>query len=221
MNGGLIYINILAKKLKSSCYIALMLIFIFNLFGCATAPSEFTQATKIDSSTQNVQTTNHSVQDDVKTIPAQVIKGIDGDTIKVSLNGKEENIRFIGANAPELSHPDLHIQEQPYGKEAAKYTTNALIGKTVYLEFDVGQRDKYGRLLAYIWLDQPKNNSETEIRSKMFNAQLLLEGYAQVMTVQPNVKYQSLFVNFEREARNNNRGFWGISGVKPNDRYGK
>jgi len=145
----------------------------------------------------------------IKVMPAKVVKGIDGDTVKAEVNGKTESVRLIGVNTPELAHPDLHIKEQPYGREAEAYTTKALLGHTVYLELDAAERDKYGRLLAYIWLARPRDGSETEVREKMFNARLLLNGYAQVMTVPPNVKYQDLFVRFEREARDNKAGLWG------------
>ncbi|GAV23565.1 thermonuclease family protein [Carboxydothermus pertinax] len=143
-------------------------------------------------------------------IQAKIVKVIDGDTIKVRFSsGKKVNIRLIGVNTPELSHPELGIKEQPYGKEAYKYTKKVLYpGRRVFLEYDVGKQDKYGRDLAYVWLEKPEKVSEGEIRAKMFNAWLLLEGYAQVMTVPPNVKYSKLFVKFQKEARENSRGLW-------------
>lgn len=118
-------------------------------------------------------------------------------------------VRLIGVNTPELAHPNLDIQEQPFGREAAEYTKQALFNKTVYLQFDTGERDKYNRLLAYVWLQVPKDTSEAEVRGKMFNAILLLEGYAQVMTVPPNVKYADVFLLFQREAKDAKKGFWG------------
>ncbi|GAF27401.1 micrococcal nuclease (thermonuclease) homologs [Moorella thermoacetica Y72] len=146
---------------------------------------------------------------EVKTVPAVVTSIADGDTIHVKLDGREEKVRFIGVNCPEIAHPDLNIKEQPYGREAAAYTKNRLLMKKVWLEFDAGQRDKYGRLLAYVWLGQPVSGSAQEARSKMFNAELLLKGYAQVMTVPPNVKYAGLFVELQREAQEAGRGLWG------------
>jgi hypothetical protein len=89
-----------------------------------------------------------------------------------------------------------------------------LTGKDIFLEFDVQKYDNYGRLLAYVWLSSPKEISEQEIKSKMFNAILLLEGYAQVMTVPPNVKYVDYFLKFQKEARENNKGLWGITIAK-------
>jgi micrococcal nuclease len=70
-------------------------------------------------------------------------------------------------------------------------------GKRVRLELDVRTRDRYGRLLAYVWVDDV-----------MVNAELLRLGYAQVMTVPPNVRHQELFVKLQREARDAGRGLW-------------
>lgn len=91
----------------------------------------------------------------VKVTPAVVTKVVDGDTIYVSLNGREERVRFIGVDTPESTR-----EIEPYGKEAFAYTRGRLAGKQVYLELDVGERDKYGRLLAYVWLEQPNSNTE-------------------------------------------------------------
>jgi micrococcal nuclease len=132
---------------------------------------------------------------------------VDGDTVHVRLeNGKKEKVRFIGVDTPESTR-----EVEPYGKEAAGYTEKRLDGKTVYLELDVAERDKYGRLLAYIWLSPPENGGEAEVRAKMFNAELLLEGYAQAMTVPPNVKYADLFAKLQREARDAGKGLWGVA----------
>ncbi|MGI9951517.1 thermonuclease family protein [Moorellaceae bacterium AZ2] len=139
-------------------------------------------------------------------LTARVRQVVDGDTIYVDLpGGREEKVRFIGVNTPESQG-----KVEPYGKEAAAYTEKRLRGRTVYLELDAGERDKYGRLLAYVWLEPPRDASEDEVRCKMFNAELLLAGYAQVMTVPPNVKYASLFVKFQREAQEKGQGLWGL-----------
>lgn len=72
-------------------------------------------------------------------------------------------------------------------------------GKTVRREFDVGRRDRYRRLLAYVYLED----------GTFVNAWLVREGFAQVMAIPPNVKYQDLFLKLQREAREENRGLWG------------
>lgn len=140
-----------------------------------------------------------------------MISVTDGDTIKVRLdNGTEEKVRFIGVDTPEST-----TQIEPYGKEAAVFTNDQLNGKTVYLEKDVSERDKYSRLLRYIWLEPPVDESESSMRANMFNAILLLEGYAQVATYPPDVKYVDYFTKFQTEAREANKGLWGMETASP------
>ncbi|WXJ79113.1 hypothetical protein MTMBA_11950 [Moorella thermoacetica] len=179
-----------------------------------TAGAAQHQAVSAVSESTNQQNTS-AAGEGVKVVPAAVTSVVDGDTLHVKINGREEKVRLIGVNTPEIAHPDLGIKEQPYGKEAAAYTQKRLAGKKVYLELDVGERDKYGRLLAYVWLDKPANDSETEVRAKMYNAELLLNGYAQVMTVPPNIKYADLFVKLQKEAREAGKGLWGAAVTAP------
>lgn len=142
----------------------------------------------------------------VKLEKVQVSKHVDGDTVYVKfMDGTEEKVRFIGVNCPESTK-----RVDPYGKEASSYTKQNLMGKTVYIEKDVSENDKYGRLLRYIWLEPPKEITESEIRSKMFNALLVLDGYAQVSTYPPDVKYSDYFVMFQREAKDGNKGLWAV-----------
>jgi len=149
---------------------------------------------------------NEKVEEGIELIKAKVTKAVDGDTVYVKLeSGKEEKVRFIGVDTPEST-----TKVEPYGKEATAYTKSKLLGKNVWLELDVQERDKYGRLLAYVWLSPPTKESDEEIRTKMFNAVLLLEGYAQVMTVPPNVKYAEYFREYQLEAREKNAGLWGL-----------
>lgn len=82
---------------------------------------------------------------EVKLITAAVARAVDGDTVYVNEGGRSEKVRFIGVDTPEST-----TQIEPYGKEAAAYTARNLAGRKVYLELDVQQRDKYGRLLAYV-----------------------------------------------------------------------
>ncbi len=144
---------------------------------------------------------------------AKIKRVVDGDTaIIVFLTDdgtpyKDERIRFIGVNTPETVDPNRPVQY--YGKEASEFTKKELKDKTVWIQMDMGVRDRYDRLLGYIWLKEPKNpDSEKEVRAKMFNARLLLEGYAQTMTIQPNVRYSEMFVKFQREAREAEKGLW-------------
>lgn len=145
-----------------------------------------------------------------KVVAARVTKIVDGDTIYVKVGGREEKVRLIGVNTPELANPERGQREEPYGREAKAYTEKELSGREVYLEFDVQLKDKYGRLLAYVWLERPQKGTAEEARANLFNARLLLNGYAQVMTVPPNVKYVDLFLTWQREAQKNRRGLWRL-----------
>jgi micrococcal nuclease len=128
----------------------------------------------------------------------RVVRTIDGDTIEVERSNKQRvQVRLIGVDTPETVHPSKPVQ--PYGPEASAYTKERLTGKTVQLEYDVERTDKYGRTLAYVWLGQ-----------ELFNATLVQEGYAQVMTIPPNVKYADLFVQLQVKAREAKRGLWGL-----------
>ena len=141
---------------------------------------------------------------EVRTITAQVTSVTDGDTIVVRLeSGKEERVRLIGVDTPESTG-----QVEPFGREAANFTRERVGGKSVFLEIDTSERDRFGRLLAYVWLAQPTSDNETEVRAKMLNAELMLQGFANVMTIPPNVKYSALFLKFGQEARNAGRGLW-------------
>ena len=76
---------------------------------------------------------------------------VDGDTIKVHLGGRLETVRYIGVDTPETVHPARGLE--PYGKEASRFNASLVEGKMVRLEFDVERRDRYGRLLAYVYVD--------------------------------------------------------------------
>ena len=124
-------------------------------------------------------------------------KFVDGDTFWVD-DGSEKGlkIRLIGVNTPETVDPRKPVEY--YGKEASNYVKNILTGKKVRLEFDVGRVDRYGRTLAYVFLKD----------GTFLNADLIENGYGQVMTVPPNVKYLVKFLDSERVARENKRGLW-------------
>ena len=94
-----------------------------------------------------------------------------------------------------------------YGKEASKYTTKQLEGKTVYIEYDTEKRDKYQRVLAYVFLSD----------GTFFNAKLMHDGYANLLTIPPNVKYVDLFIELAKEARENKRGLWSKPKKKEKD----
>jgi micrococcal nuclease len=128
-------------------------------------------------------------------LEATVARVVDGDTIVVRVYGRLEKVRYIGVNTPEVHHPTKG--EEPGGREASEVNRRLVQGKQVRLELDVRERDRYGRLLAYVW-----------VGDTMINAELVRLGYAQVMTIPPNVRYQHLFLKLQREAREGGRGLW-------------
>ncbi|MEJ5228077.1 thermonuclease family protein [Thermodesulfovibrio sp.] len=129
----------------------------------------------------------------------------DGDTltiVKDSFLGilvKTERIRLIGIDAPELA-------QEPWGRKAKNHLKKLIRESSwlVKIELDVQQRDKYGRLLAYLW---DKNGN-------MINYMMIRDGYAMVYTIPPNVKYAEKFVEAQRVAREEKRGIWGEGGLK-------
>jgi endonuclease YncB( thermonuclease family) len=124
---------------------------------------------------------------------ATVTRVIDGDTLQLSTG---EEGRLIGVDTPETKHPRKPVQ--PFGQEASAFTTKLVEGKKVRLEFNVRRKNTYKRTLAYVYVED-----------LMLNLELLRQGYAQVATVPPNVKYQELFLGLQREAREAGRGLWG------------
>ena len=124
----------------------------------------------------------------------KVKRVIDGDTFELA-DGRK--VRLIGVNTPETHAPNKPVEY--YGQEAAAFTKATLEGKKVRLQLDVQEKDKYGRILAYVFLEQ----------GPMFNAILVKEGYAQVMTVPPNVRYAELFRELQKDAKQMEKGLWG------------
>jgi micrococcal nuclease len=117
-------------------------------------------------------------------------------------------VRLIGINTPETTY-----KIEAYGKEARNYTHAKLTGRTVWLQKDISDIDRYGRLLRVVWLEQPlEDNKEAEIRLKMFNAELILKGYAEPSTFPPDVKFSPYFREFAREARSQKVGLWRFGG---------
>jgi len=114
---------------------------------------------------------------------------IDGDTIEIEGG---YHVRYIGIDAPEKG--------EPFYGEATEANRNLVEGKKVYLEKDVEDKDEYGRLLRYVWLD-----------NIMVNAELVKLGYAYSYSYPPNTKYQQYFLQLEKEAREQKLGLWSLS----------
>ena len=133
--------------------------------------------------------------------PYAVERIVDGDTIVVNSEGSSVKIRLIGIDTPESVAPAMSGKENSEeGKTASEYLKELIGGKEVYLEYDVSRNDQYGRVLAYVYLDD---------KTTMIQEVLLSEGYAMVMTYQPNVKYADEFARLQKQARTEKKGFWG------------
>ncbi|WP_457642387.1 thermonuclease family protein [Persephonella sp.] len=143
-------------------------------------------------------------------IPAKVLYVIDGDTIKVFISGKKESVRLIGIDTPE-SRKNKRAKKQArefntnvntivyLGKKSKNFVEKLVRkGDVVYLELDVQPRDRYGRILAYVWLRS----------GKMLNKEIICSGYAMPLTIPPNVKYAEIFRQCFRKAKLLELGLW-------------
>jgi micrococcal nuclease len=135
-----------------------------------------------------------------------VSRAVDGDTLKLE-NG--ERVRLIGIDTPEVHESAKLYRDarksgqdaaviQKLGRKASNFTKKLVDGKRVRLEFDVEKNDKYGRLLAYVYLKD----------GTFVNAAIVKQGYGSPYTFPPNVRYADLFRSLYQEARENKRGLW-------------
>lgn len=130
------------------------------------------------------------------TISALVVDTIDGDTIDVRVGDRVERVRIIGADTPETKDPRKPVQ--CFGPEASAHTHARLFGKRVTLEIDAEPRDKYGRLLAYVYVD-----------GERFDDELLRLGYARLLIIPPNNEHGRALARATLEAQRARRGLWG------------
>jgi micrococcal nuclease len=128
---------------------------------------------------------------------ARVTKVVDGDTIHVSLGGRDEAVRYIGMDTPESVKPGTPVQ--CYAKAASAENERLVAGETVRLVPDAEALDRYGRTLAYVYRK----------RDGLFvNAELVRRGYAKPLTIPPNVAHETEFRRLARSARRAGRGLW-------------
>lgn len=129
-------------------------------------------------------------------IGAAVTRVADGDTIGVSIDGRDQEVRLIGIDTPETVDPDEPVQ--CFGPQASAFTHGLLEGRRVELELGVERRDIYGRLLAYVYLD-----------GRLVNAMLARRGLARALTIAPNDAEAPLFERLTAAASEAGRGLWG------------
>lgn len=122
---------------------------------------------------------------------------VDGDTIHVSVAGRREKVRYIGVDTPESRRPGTPVQ--CFAKAAGAFNASLLRGRRVELRTDAERRDRYGRLLAYVYREPDR---------LFVNAELVRRGYARILTIPPNVAHAGEFLSLERDARRAGRGLW-------------
>jgi micrococcal nuclease len=131
----------------------------------------------------------------------RVVRVVDGDTIHVRLGGREEKVRYIGVDTPESVKPGTPVQ--CFAKRASAYNERLVDGESVRVVRDAEARDRYGRLLAYVY----------RARDDLFvNAALVRGGYAQPLTIPPNVAHAAEFRRLAAAARRAGRGLWSACG---------
>ncbi len=148
--------------------------------------------------------------------PCRVLTVFDGDTLGCDLNGDgrlqkpREQVRLLGVDSPEMhysrknpTYGSAQPEDEPFAKEASRWLTQQAQGKTVYLAFDVLTHDKYERTLAYVFATAKAQQS--------LNQQLLGQGYATVLFLGKNRRYQPEFEAAEGQARISQRGLWSTS----------
>jgi len=138
----------------------------------------------------------------IKTASAEaffVTKVVDGDTIILE-NGQK--VRYIGIDTPELHHPKKEVE--CFSQQAYEKNKELVLGKKVFLQKDISEKDKYNRLLRYVFLDEKMSTDE----ASFVNLYLVKNGFAYAATFPPDVKYANLFLTAQNEARQKNLGLW-------------
>lgn len=162
---------------------------IFSFVGCSTSSR---------SDSHIVATFSDETPTDNALIPCQLIRVVDGDTLVVLYEGEQTKVRLIGINTPE-SVANNESRNTEEGRIASKYVKDMLSNHTtVWLELDEDEFDDYGRLLAYVYLDD----------GTMLNEHMLSIGYARTAFYAPNYKYQSRLESAQKTAQKQRLGFW-------------
>ncbi|HZJ18358.1 MAG TPA: thermonuclease family protein [Patescibacteria group bacterium] len=189
--GWLIYSKVSNKKIK---ILSLAVVGVLVLLFCSAYVSAFTNPTPSIKNTENIITPTSKPLERITNSPTpsfeevKVIRVIDGDTVEIEGGQK---IRYIGIDTPEVG--------DCYSVESTNKNKQLVEGKIIRLEKDVSETDRYGRLLRYVYIEDV-----------FVNEILVKDGYAQVYTYPPDVKYNEKFLKAQKEARKNNSGLWSV-----------
>lgn len=193
------------RSLRSTAVLAIALAFVLVVGGCGTNGAN-PGSTGASGPGPTIRGTPVPIPGapDRPTGPTQdatLVRVVDGDTIRVMVGGVEERVRYVGIDTPELNTSSAATPD-PYAEAATQANARLLAGGRIVLEKDVSQRDQYGRLLRNIWIERDGTWS-------FVNLALVAEGYAQVSTYPPDVRYVDVLLAAQRQARDAGRGLWG------------
>lgn len=134
-----------------------------------------------------------------KTAETRVVNVHDGDTVTLMIDGRMRKTRLIGIDAPEMN-------QRPWGRQAKEHLIDIMnhTNRLVNVETDEIKIDKYGRSLVYLWTNT----------NELINERMVLDGYAVLFTIKPNVRYRDKFSHAEQRARQEMKGIWGPKGLK-------
>jgi micrococcal nuclease len=151
---------------------------------------------------QLATTSNSIIKIDLQSLqPAKVVSVVDGDTIELESG---EKLRYIGIDTPETKHPRKGVE--CFGREASNKNKELVEGKTILMQKDVSETDKFGRLLRYIYLPSPTTSDE----ALFVNQYLVEQGYAFAVSFPPDIAQNTQFKEAELYAREHNVGLWNI-----------
>jgi len=131
-----------------------------------------------------------------RAVDAVVTRVVDGDTVEARIDGRVEDVRYIGVDTPETVKPGTPVQ--CFGPPASAFNHRLVEGRRVRLVFGAERRDAYGRLLAYVYLGD-----------RFVNASLVRRGLARTLTIPPNDRFAPLLRGLELRAARAGRGLWG------------
>lgn len=173
-------------------------IFLLGLLGSNSHPIEKNEKAKELTPAVSITETVAATPTDRPKDPHAVLKVVDGDTIQVDIDGENQVIRLIGVDTPESVDPRKPVQ--CFANEASKKAKEILLDKKVFLESDSSQddKDKYGRLLRYVFLEDGTN----------FNKMMISLGFAHEYTYKVPYKYMDEFKESEKTARESKQGLW-------------